>query len=81
MDNILGLGQFLCKKPFVIFYIRRLGIAAFAPGDMCQKLIGRQLQIVQEPAFLRTDIIGTYGNAEFPDQGFREIADAVRGND
>ena len=81
MNNILSLGELLRKKSFIILYVRGLGVTILALGYMREKLVGRELQIIQKTALFGTDVVRAYGNTEFPYQGRRKVAYAVRCND
>ena len=80
MNDILRVGELLREKPLVILHLRRLGASLPAPGNVHQQLIRLNFLPIQEAALIRMDVVGTNGNAEFFDKGFRKVAHAVRGN-
>ena len=78
MDYVLGLCQLFGEKPLIVLNLRRLGVPLPSLGNMGQQLVRLQLLAVQEAPLIRADIVGAHGNAKLLDEGFRQVAYAVR---
>ena len=77
VDDILGLCQLFREELLIVLHFRRLGVPLPPSGNMHQQFVRFQLLAIQEPALVRTHVVGAYGDAELFSEGFREVAHAV----
>ena len=81
MNDILSLSQLLCKKLFIVLYVRRLRDPVFPNGYIFQQLICPNFQFIQKAPIFSTDIIRARRNTKFLFQRYRQVAYAVRCHD